>query len=98
MYELESECLWWWEIIWKLKLLFFREFFVKGGCQVFKDYVFFLLIIFLVVFIVLVGNVGVNLICNLWLLIVIFCGYFIQDVEIFIEVECEGESKGYWYL
>ncbi|MFP3441741.1 fatty acid desaturase, partial [Pantoea sp. SIMBA_133] len=29
---------------------------------------------------------------------VIFCGHFTQDAETFTEEECEGESKGHWYL
>ena len=48
--------------------------------------------------IVLAGNVGANLIRNLWSSTVIFCGHFTQDAETFTEEECEGESKGHWYL
>ena len=53
--------------------------------QAFKDYVFFPLITFPVAPIVLAGNVGANLIRNLWSSTVIFCGHFTQDAETFTE-------------
>lgn len=98
LHELESERLRRREITWKSKLPFLREFFAKGGRQAFKDYVFFPLITFPVAPIVLAGNAGANLIRNLWSSTVIFCGHFTQDAETFTEAECEGESKGHWYL
>lgn len=98
LHELESERLRRREITWKSKLPFLKEFFAKGGRQAFKDYVFFPLITFPVAPIVLAGNIGANLIRNLWSSTVIFCGHFTQDAETFTEQECENESKGHWYL
>lgn len=98
VHELESERLRRREITWKSKLPFLKDFFRKGGRQAFKDYVFFPLITFPVAPIVLAGNIGANLIRNLWSSTVIFCGHFTQDAETFTEEECENESKGHWYL
>ncbi|MDX1456678.1 MAG: acyl-CoA desaturase [Marinobacter sp.] len=98
VHELESERLRRREITWKSKLPFLKDFFRKGGRQAFKDYVFFPLLTFPVAPIVLAGNIGANLIRNLWSSTVIFCGHFTQDAETFTEEECENESKGHWYL
>ena len=83
---------------WKEKAPVLRGFFEKGGRQAFKDYVFFPLVTFPVAPIVLAGNIGANLIRNIWASTVIFCGHFTEDAETFTEEECEGESKGHWYL
>ncbi|UDL06036.1 fatty acid desaturase family protein [Marinobacter sp. CA1] len=98
VHELESERIRRREISLKSKLPFLRDFFRKGGRQAFKDYVFFPLLTFPVAPIVLAGNIGANLIRNLWSSTVIFCGHFTQDAETFTEEECVGESKGHWYL
>ncbi|AZT84981.1 acyl-CoA desaturase [Marinobacter sp. NP-4(2019)] len=98
LHELEFERIRRGEISLKEKLPFLKGFFRKGGRQAFKDYVFFPLITFPVAPIVLAGNIGANLIRNLWSSTVIFCGHFTQDAETFTEEECEGESKGHWYL
>ncbi|MCG8519850.1 MAG: acyl-CoA desaturase [Pseudomonadales bacterium] len=98
VHELESERIRRREISLKSKLPFLRNFFRKGGRQAFKDYVFFPLLTFPVAPIVLAGNIGANLIRNLWSSTVIFCGHFTQDAETFTEEECVGESKGHWYL
>ncbi|MDC0663641.1 fatty acid desaturase family protein [Marinobacter sp. SS21] len=98
LHELETERLRRREITWKSKLPFLKDFFRKGGRQAFKDYVFFPLLTFPVAPIVLAGNIGANLIRNLWSSTVIFCGHFTQDAETFTEQECENESKGHWYL
>jgi fatty acid desaturase len=80
------------------KLPFLKDSARKGGRQVFKDYVFFPLLTLPVAPVVIAGNLGANLIRNLWSSTVIFCGHFTQDAETFSEKECEGESKGHWYL
>ena len=98
LHEMEFERVRRGEVSLKEKLPFFKGFLRKGGRQAFKDYVFFPLITFPVAPIVLAGNVGANLIRNLWSSTVIFCGHFTQDAETFTEEECEGESKGHWYL
>ncbi|MEX2474485.1 fatty acid desaturase [Marinobacter sp.] len=98
LHEMEFERIRRGEISLKDKLPFLKGFLRKGGRQAFKDYVFFPLVTFPVAPIVLAGNVGANLIRNLWSSTVIFCGHFTQDAETFTEEECEGESKGHWYL
>lgn len=98
LHELETEKLRRREISWREKLPFLKDFFRKGGRQAFKDYVFFPVLTLPVAPIVLAGNVGANLIRNLWASTVIFCGHFTQDAETFTERKCEGESKGHWYL
>ncbi len=102
LHELETERLHRREITLKSKLPFLKEFFRKGGRQAFKDYVFFPLLTLPVAPIVLSGNIGANLIRNLWSSTVIFCGHFTQDAETFTEEECwadgKSESKGHWYL
>jgi linoleoyl-CoA desaturase len=47
---------------------------------------------------VLLGNLGANLIRNLWTFAVIFCGHFTADAEVFPESVVEGESRGHWYM
>ncbi|MDK9556763.1 acyl-CoA desaturase [Marinobacter sp. M216] len=98
LHELESERIRRGEVSLNEKLPFLKDFFRKGGRQAFKDYLFFPLITFPVAPIVLAGNIGANLIRNLWSSTVIFCGHFTQDAETFTEAECENESKGHWYL
>ncbi|MFL1455124.1 fatty acid desaturase family protein [Marinobacter sp. GN3S48] len=98
LHELEFERIRRGEVSLKEKLPFLKGFFRKGGRQAFKDYVFFPLITFPVAPIVLAGNISANLMRNLWSSTVIFCGHFTQDAETFTEEECEGESKGHWYL
>src|SRR5690554_3104675 len=98
LHELEFERIRRGEIRLREKVPFLKDFARKGGRQAFKDYIFFPLITFPVAPIVLTGNLGANLIRNLWSSTVIFCGHFTQDAETFSEKECEGESKGHWYL
>ncbi|WP_166258210.1 fatty acid desaturase family protein [Marinobacter salicampi] len=98
LHELEFERVRRGEISLAEKKGFLKEFFRKGGRQAFKDYVFFPVVTLPVAPIVLVGNIGANLIRNLWSSTVIFCGHFTQDAETFSEAECENESKGHWYL
>ncbi|MCH8498211.1 MAG: acyl-CoA desaturase [Marinobacter sp.] len=98
LHELETEKLRSREIRLRDKLPLIKEFFQKGGRQAFKDYVFFPLLTLPVAPIVLLGNAGANLIRNLWASTVIFCGHFTEQAETFTEEECEGESKGHWYL
>ncbi len=98
LHELEFERIRSGEIRLRDKLPFLKDFLRKGGRQAFKDYVFFPLITLPVAPIVLAGNLGANLMRNLWSSTVIFCGHFTQDAETFNEKDCENESKGHWYL
>lgn len=70
----------------------------KMLCQVLKDYVFFLLLVGLFFFIVMLGNLVVNGLCNIWIYVIIFCGYFIVELEIFFKECLCNELCGYWYL
>jgi fatty acid desaturase len=47
---------------------------------------------------VLLGNVVANVLRNLWTYIVIFCGHFTADAEIFPRESVRNESRGQWYL
>ncbi|WP_372964437.1 fatty acid desaturase [Marinobacter sp.] len=98
LHELETEKLASGELSLRDKLPFLKEAAKKGGRQAFKDYVFFPLLTLPVAPVVLAGNAGANLMRNLWASNVIFCGHFTEDAETFTEEECEGESKGHWYL
>ncbi len=98
LHELESERLRRGEITLADKRQFLKAFLRKGGRQAFKDYLFFPLITLPVAPIVLAGNIGANLMRNLWSSTVIFCGHFTQDAETFHEQDCENETRGQWYL
>ncbi|MFO8142254.1 MAG: fatty acid desaturase, partial [Marinobacter sp.] len=76
LHELETEKLLSREIRLRDKLPFLKDFARKGGRQAFKDYLFFPVLTLPVAPIVLAGNVGANLIRNLWASTVIFCGHF----------------------
>lgn len=77
---------------------FVKAFAKKGGRQVFKDYVFYPTLTLPVAPVVIAGNFTANLMRNLWSSSVIFCGHLTEDAETFGEAECEGESRGHWYL
>src|SRR5438270_324032 len=70
----------------------------KGRRQVLKDYVAFPLLAGPFAPLVLSGNLGANLIRNVWAFMIIFCGHFPEGVEEFSEEEVENESRGGWYL
>ena len=70
----------------------------KAGRQLFKDYVFFPLIALWNWPRVLLGNWVANLIRNLWTNVIIFCGHFTENAQVFTRRECENESRGHWYL
>lgn len=74
-----------------------RMFFSKAGRQLFKDYLFFPLLAGPMFFVVLLANLGANLIRNLWTSTIIFCGHFTEDVQTFTEQDCVNESTGQWY-
>ncbi|HKY90893.1 MAG TPA: acyl-CoA desaturase [Nevskiaceae bacterium] len=66
--------------------------------QAFKDYVFFPLLAGPFFPIVAAGNFGANVIRNLWAWMIIFCGHFTSDAEVFPESVIENETRGHWYL
>lgn len=85
----------------KSKAQFAKEFAPvkrKMGQQLFKDYVFFPLIAgpaFLPVF---TGNLAANGLRNLWTYMIIFCGHFTADAELFAKSVLDNESRGHWYM
>lgn len=72
----------------------------KAGRQLFKDYAFFpaLAIPTGTALPVMAGNFIANGIRNFWTYMVIFCGHFTEDVEVFPKSVIENESKGHWYM
>lgn len=70
----------------------------KGARQVAKDYVVFPLLAGPMAPFVFAGNLGANLIRNLWSFVIIFCGHFTADAEVFPESTVADESRGHWYL
>ena len=70
----------------------------KAKRQALKDYVVFPLLGGPLAPIVFAGNVGANLVRNLWAFSIIFCGHFPDGVALFTEEEIEGETRGQWYL
>jgi linoleoyl-CoA desaturase len=79
-----------------------REFGVKAGHQVFKDYVAFPAVTSLspgaTFKSTLKANVVANVIRNVWSNAVIFCGHFPDGAEKFTKTDMVGETKGQWYL
>jgi fatty acid desaturase len=79
-----------------------REFSVKAGRQLAKDYVAFPALTSLspgaTYTSTLKANALANVIRNIWANAVIFCGHFPDGAEKFTKTDMIGESKGQWYL
>jgi fatty acid desaturase len=79
-----------------------REFSVKAGRQLVKDYVAFPALTSLspgaTYTSTLKANALANVIRNIWANAVIFCGHFPDGAEKFTKTDMIGESKGQWYL
>jgi NADPH-dependent stearoyl-CoA 9-desaturase len=79
-----------------------REFSVKAGRQVVKDYVAFPALTSLspaaTYKSTLKADVLANVIRNIWANAVIFCGHFPDGAEKFTTTDMLGETKGEWYL
>ena len=79
-----------------------REFSVKAGRQLFKDYVAFPALTSVspaaTYKSTLKANAVANLMRNIWANAVIFCGHFPDGAEKFTETDMIGETKGQWYL
>ena len=70
----------------------------KVRAQLLRDYLFYPLLagpFFLTVF---SGNLIANLIRNLWTYMIIFCGHFTANAQVFPYSILENESRGHWYL
>ena len=70
----------------------------KARKQVTKDYLVFPLLGGPMAPFILAGNVNANFIRNLWAYMIIFCGHFTEEAEMFTEDVLENESRGHWYL
>src|SRR6201992_1107678 len=79
-----------------------REFSIKAGRQVAKDYVAFPALTPLsppaTYRSTLTANAVANVIRNIWTNAVIFCGHFPDGAEKFTKTDMVGETKGEWYL
>jgi linoleoyl-CoA desaturase len=79
-----------------------REFGIKAGQQVAKDYVAWPALTSLspgaTYRSTLTANAVANVIRNVWANAVIFCGHFPDGAEKFTKTDMVGESKGQWYL
>ncbi|ORB65931.1 fatty acid desaturase family protein [Mycobacterium shinjukuense] len=79
-----------------------REFSAKAGRQVFKDYVAFPALTSLspaaTYRSTVTANATANVIRNVWLNMVVFCGHFPDGAEKFSKTDMVGETKGQWYL
>jgi fatty acid desaturase len=79
-----------------------REFSVKAGQQLVKDYIAFPVLTAVspaATFTSTVkANVVANVIRNIWTDAVIFCGHFPDGAEKFTTTDMIGESRGQWYL
>lgn len=79
-----------------------REFVVKAGRQVVKDYLAFPALTALspaaTFTSTLKANLVANVIRNLWANAVIFCGHFPDGAEKFTKTDMTAETHGQWYL
>ena len=79
-----------------------REFAVKAGRQVFKDYVAFPALTSLsptaTYKSTLKANIVANVLRNIWANAVIFCGHFPDGADKFTNTDMIGETGGQWYL
>lgn len=76
----------------------YRSIFRKVRKQVLKDYVAFPLLAGPFAPFVLTGNFSANIVRNLWAYMIIFCGHFTEEAEMFTEEVLENETRGHWYL
>ena len=66
--------------------------------QAAKDYVFWPLVAGPSAVPMLLGGLTANVARNWWSNIIIMCGHFPDEVEVFTEDRLEGETKGEWYV
>lgn len=79
-----------------------KEFGVKAGHQVAKDYVLWPALTSLspgaTYKSTMKANIAANIIRNIWTNAIIFCGHFPDGAEKFTKTDMVGESRGQWYL
>ncbi|MGN8160267.1 fatty acid desaturase family protein [Salinisphaera sp. SWV1] len=69
---------------------------VRG--QLLKDYLLFPALAGPLFAPVLAGNLSANFTRNIWSFLIIFCGHFTDEVEMYDRAEATDESRGQWYL
>jgi linoleoyl-CoA desaturase len=79
-----------------------RERLAKAGSQLFKDYVAIPALTSLspgaTVKSTATANLMANVLRNVWIYAVVFCGHFPDGAEKFTERDVDEETKGQWYL
>lgn len=66
--------------------------------QLIKDYVVFPLLAGPFFLPVMLGNLVANVMRSVWTYLVIFCGHFTADVELFPKSVLDNETRAHWYL
>lgn len=98
MHDLEMDRLRAGEISWQSVRPRFWQSMRKMGRQALKDYLVFPLLAWPIFGTVLLGNLAANVIRNVWAFVIIFCGHFTDEVEMFTEEETRNETRGEWYV
>ena len=75
-----------------------KPFLKKTRRQLIKDYVIFPLLAGPFFVPVILGNLVANGIRNLWTYMIIFCGHFTADVQLFPKSVLKNETRGHWYF
>jgi linoleoyl-CoA desaturase len=75
-----------------------RDIWRKVRRQVLKDYVLFPVLAGPMAPFVFSGNLVANFNRNVWSFLIIFCGHFTEQAEMFRIEETENETQGEWYL
>ncbi len=70
----------------------------KVNRQLIKDYLIFPLLAGPMFLSVLAGNFVANILRSLWTFMIIFCGHFTADAEVFPKSVLDNELPGHWYL
>lgn len=83
---------------WKEIRVKFRPIWKKMQRQLLKDYAFFPLLAGPFFLPVLAGNFVANGMRNLWTFMIIFCGHFTANAEVFPKESIQNETRGHWYL
>ena len=98
LHDLEVEQLNTGKASWKDKGEMLQAIWKKGRRQALKDYALFPLLAGPGAPATFTGNMTANAVRNVWAFMIIFCGHFPEGTHEFTEEECEGESRGQWYV
>ena len=74
------------------------ELLAKVTRQLTKDYLLFPLLSGPSALPTLAANVTANLTRNVWAHVIIFCGHFPEDTDMFTEEQIDTETRGEWYV